>query len=178
MFSRFSLCPTHLPMTATEKTVTYQWKLRPVETTDEPLLYAIYASTRADEMALVTNWDEQQKELFLRQQFQAQYQYYEQIYKNKEFSIILCNGEAAGRLYLDYRPHDIRIVDIALLPAFRNTGIGGSILQTILNKGTQQAKSVSIHVERYNRALHLYQRLGFRVISEENPVYYLMEWKP
>ena len=37
---------------------------RPIRPEDEPFLCRLYASTRADEMALV-DWDEAQKEAFL-----------------------------------------------------------------------------------------------------------------
>jgi len=32
-------------------------------------------------------------------------------------------------------------------------------------------------VERFNPALRLYQRLGFRHVEDQGP-YYLMEWRP
>jgi hypothetical protein len=36
---------------------------------------------------------------------------------------------------------------------------------------------VRIHVERYNPALRLYERLGFRRIADGG-IYFLMEWTP
>jgi hypothetical protein len=35
----------------------------------------------------------------------------------------------------------------------------------------------TIHVERFNPALHLYERLGFR-LAEDKGVYYFMKWLP
>ena len=37
-------------------------------------------------------------------------------------------------------------------------------------------KALTIHVERFNPALRLYERLGFRTI-EDKGVYQLMEWR-
>ena len=51
--------------------------LRPITTDDTDFLYQLYASTRADEMALV-NWPEQQKTDFLSMQFNAQHKYYQE----------------------------------------------------------------------------------------------------
>ncbi len=150
---------------------------RPIEPADDALLKAIYESTRAEEMALVPDWSTEQKDAFLTQQFQAQHQYYQQMYQNKQFGILLFNGRPAGRLYLDHRADEVRIVDIALLPDFRGRGIGENTMRSVLNAAAAAGKSTTIHVERYNRARHLYDRLGFRIINDDNPVYLLMEWK-
>jgi GNAT superfamily N-acetyltransferase len=151
---------------------------RPIEVADESLLSAIYASTRADEMALVPEWSEADKAAFLEQQFQAQHSYYKQHYPKADFQIILFKGQTAGRLYLDRRPHEFRIVDISLLPALRGQGLGEIILKSILEEAAGIHKPVSIHVERFNKALQLYARLGFRILDDSHAVYLLMEWQP
>jgi len=43
--------------------------------------------------------------------------------------------------------------------------------------GRAAGRPVTLHVERLNPALRLYQRLGFR-IEEESPFYLLMAWRP
>jgi GNAT superfamily N-acetyltransferase len=151
---------------------------RPSTPNDREILYQIYADTRSEEMNLVQNWSEAQKSAFLKQQFEAQHEYYHSMYKGAQFLLILYKGQVVGRLYLHQRPETIRIVDIALLSAFRNQGMGRAILQRILDDAARVPLPVSIHVERYNPALQLYQRLGFEITSQEHPVYFLMEWKP
>ena len=151
---------------------------RPITPNDRDILYQIYAGTRADEMNLVTEWSEEQKRTFLQQQFEAQHDYYHSMYQGALFLLILLDQQVAGRLYLQTRSETVRIVDIALLPAFRNRGIGQAILKRIQEDAAGAQLSVSIHVERYNPALQLYRRLGFKIISQEHPVYFLMEWKP
>ena len=66
--------------------------LRPITEQDETFLYRVYASTRAEEL-LHLNWDEAQKESFLRIQFTAQHTYYLQQFPRASFQIILVNGE-------------------------------------------------------------------------------------
>jgi ribosomal protein S18 acetylase RimI-like enzyme len=143
---------------------------------DEAFLRAIYASTRAEELA-VLDWSDQQKEAFLRMQFDAQHRHYQSHFPQAEFLIILENGEPVGRLYLARNPDAFRIIDIALLPQHRGKGIGGTLLKNILHEAAQSGTPVRIHVERNNRALRLYQRLGFEII-EEGPVYLRMEKRP
>lgn len=153
-------------------------QLRPITTADLPVLYEIYASTRAEEVAQVPYWTETDKTTFLTQQFNAQHQYYQEVYATPDFCIIEIDDQVAGRLYLNRSSNDIRIVDIALLPTFRSMGIGTSILQDIFDEATAKNCKVSIHVEYNNRALNLYQRLGFQALHLRNGIYYLMEWTP
>jgi GNAT superfamily N-acetyltransferase len=150
--------------------------LRPVGPGDEPFLYRVYASTREAELAL-TGWDGEQQQAFLRQQFGAQQAYYRQHYQDPAFQVVLCDGVPAGRLYVARWADEIRIVDIALLPPWRNAGIGTALLRGLLAEGAGAGKRVSIHVERFNPALRLYARLGFRQV-EDKGVYLLLEWTP
>jgi len=148
--------------------------LRPVTPEDEPFLYRVYAGTREDELAPL-EWDETQKEAFLRMQFNAQHVFYQEQFPAADFDIILAAEQPIGRLYVDRRDDEIRIVDIALLPEHRNTGIGSALLDNLLTEAAAASKPVRIHVERFNPALRLYDRLGFIQVGD-NGVYYLMEW--
>ena len=146
---------------------------RPIRPGDEPFLSQVYASTRLDELA-VTDWSDEQKSAFLQMQFVAQYKFYQENYTNTDFLIILQDTIEIGRLYVARWRDEIRIVDIALLPPYRGTGIGTTILQGILAEAEAERKPVRIHVERDNPALRLYQRLGF-VMIEDKGVYLFME---
>ncbi len=150
--------------------------LRPMRARDKPFLYRVYASTRTEELAVV-DWSEADKTAFLEQQFEAQHGYYQAQFPDAAFQVIERDGEPIGRLYLDRRAEEIRIIDIALLPAHRRAGIGGALLREILGEADAAGKAVRIHVERNNPALGLYQRLGFREIDDQG-VYLLMQWAP
>ena len=150
--------------------------LRVVDVADEDFLFSVYASTRADEMARV-DWTAGQQEAFLRMQFRAQTQFYIENYPGAEFQVIMLNGQPIGRLYIHKRENEIRIMDIALLPEFRGQGIGLRLLRDILKQGKNLNLPVTIHVEQFNPALRLYQRMGFRP-KEDKGVYLLMEWLP
>ena len=150
--------------------------LRPIEPDDEEFLYRVYAGTREVELAQV-DWDAAQKEAFLHMQFTAQHQYYQEHYAGAAFQVILADGRPAGRLYVARWLDEIRIVDIALLPEYRNAGIGTALLRDLLAEGARAGKPVSIHVERFNPALRLYERLGFTSIADKG-VYLLLEWAP
>lgn len=114
------------------------------------------------------------KAAFLAQQFAAQYAHYTAAYRPvSDFRIIERDGEPVGRLYLYVNRHDVRIVDIAFLPAFRGQGLGTALLSAVIEDARASGRSVSIHVEQFNPAQHLYRRLGFRDVHLEG-TYILM----
>jgi GNAT superfamily N-acetyltransferase len=148
-------------------------RLRPIAPGDELFLSHVYASTRLDELA-VTDWTDEQKAAFLHMQFVAQHKFYQENYTDTDFLIIVQDDTPVGRLYVARWKDEFRIVDIALLPAYRGTGIGATILRDLLAEADAVGKPVRIHVERENPALRLYQRLGF-VMIEDKGVYLFME---
>lgn len=148
--------------------------LRPISKEDEAFLFRVYAGTRTEELQQL-GWDEQAKHDFLTSQFNAQHRYYHEQYPGAEFQLILREDEPVGRLYVNRSNNEIRIVDIALLPEFQRQGIGSALLRTLLAEARDSHLPVRIHVEKFNPAMHLYERLGFRQI-EDQAVYVLMEW--
>jgi ribosomal protein S18 acetylase RimI-like enzyme len=149
---------------------------RPYSDADIPFLRYLYGTTREDEMQRVP-WTDEQKAQFLDMQFTAQKNHYEASYPDCEFLVIEIEGKAIGRLYIDRGEKEIRLTDIALLPEYRGRGIGRMLLEEILEEGRASGRRVTIYVEHYNPARHLYDRLGFRHI-ETNGVYHFMEWVP
>ncbi|MEX2499554.1 MAG: GNAT family N-acetyltransferase [Wenzhouxiangellaceae bacterium] len=142
---------------------------------DRPFLARLYASTRQEELAPVP-WSQDEKTEFLRTQFEAQDSHYREHYADTRRRLIRVDGELVGRLYLQHREDELRIVDIALLPEYRGRGIGGSLLQQVQDEAARAGKAVRIHVEKNNPAYGLYRRLGFRML-EDKGVYDLLEWR-
>lgn len=150
--------------------------LRPAIDDDYDFMRRLYASTRAEEMAQFP-FDESQKAAFLDAQFAAQFQHYAIHYPTCERNIIERDGVPIGRLWIDEWRDQLRLVDIALLPECRGAGIGSALLRDVLARGAASARPVTIHVESFNPALRLYERLGFERV-DTNGVYYLMKWTP
>lgn len=155
---------------------THEVTLRPIGPYDEEFLYRAYTSTRREELTR-TGWSEEQKDSFLRMQFDAQSSYYREHYAGAELSVILADGRPAGRLYVARWPREIRLMEVTLLPMFRGRGMGTRILEALISESEASGKPLSIHVERFNPALGLYERLGFEQ-KEDKGVYLLMQRKP
>jgi ribosomal protein S18 acetylase RimI-like enzyme len=150
--------------------------LRPETDEDLPFLMQVFASTRADELAIVP-WTLEQKRAFLVHQFSAQRQHYRTYFPDAAFDVLERNGSAIGRLYVDERQTRIHVIDIVLIPEVRSGGIGTAILSAIQDYAVTRAKGVDIFVERMNPAKALYDRMGFKVIREEE-IYLEMDWTP
>lgn len=150
--------------------------LRPATAEDREHLLAVYAASRAEELDQVS-WAPGQREWFVAMQFDAQDHEYRRHNPGGSFDVVEVDGQAAGRLYVDRRPGDLRIVDIALLPAYRGAGTGGRLVRDLQDQAAAEGRIVSIHVEAHNRAVRLYQRLGFE-LAEDLGVYRRWEWTP
>ncbi|WP_083570839.1 GNAT family N-acetyltransferase [Mariniphaga anaerophila] len=149
---------------------------RTINPDDLPFLIKLYRSTREEELSL-TAMSEEEKQRFIEFQFNAQHAHYTNAYKDAEFNLVLINNKPAGRLYVWRTESQIRIMDIALLPEHRGKGTGTKLLQALINESKETEKKLNIHVEYYNPALRLYQRLGFKK-TDDTGVYYFMERMP
>lgn len=152
--------------------------LRPVREDDEEFLLDVYASSRADEMALV-NWSEAQKREFLRMQFNSQRSEYTARFPTEaEYSIILYDEQPAGRLWVARTDEQIRLLDIALLPEHQNRGIGTTLLHLLMAEAEHTGRPLRHMIFKLNTAaLRFYERLGFSLF-EEAGAYDHMEWRP
>ena len=145
---------------------------------DLPFVAALYASTRAEEVA-ATQWPEEMQQAFLAQQHQAQHHHYQAHFPAAEWLIIEAAGAPIGRLYLDERDDDLHLIDISLTPERRGGGIGSAILEDLIDQARALNKTISLFVEPPNPARRLYERFGFVSDPErETAVYELMVWRP
>lgn len=149
---------------------------RPVRPEDVDFLRDAYATTRSLEMEMVP-WGEEQKAAFIHSQFTAQQEHYAAYYPCAAHDILLKEGHPIGQRHINRDAEAIHIIDLILMPEYRNRGIGTRILQDLLNEARETQRTVRVHVETFNPALRLCQRLGFLPL-EEIGVYYLMEWRP
>jgi ribosomal protein S18 acetylase RimI-like enzyme len=150
--------------------------LDPATSSDQEFFYRTFASTRAAEVAL-TGWSAEQQESFLRSQFEAQRRGYLMQTPDAQYWVIRQDGTAVGRLIVDRTPNDIHLIDIGLIPEFRRQGIGSALMAAIMQEGQQEQKAVRLFVERFNSAMHWYERFGFKVIGS-GEIYLEMLWNP
>lgn len=138
---------------------------RPIHPGDQDFLCALYASTRAEELA-VLDWPEEMRQAFLDQQFNAQHHYYRQHYADALWLLLLCNGQPIGRLYWWAVGSNATLIDISLVPAERGKGIGRAILARLCDAADGHGQHITLHVEPTNPALCLYLDAGFKLQAD------------
>ena len=148
---------------------------RHITDADLPFLARVYASTRAEELATASTWSDEQKAAFIDHQFRAQHAHYQKYYPEADWLVTRHGSEDVGRLYIERWPTQHRIIDITFLPEHRGRGFGEALLRDLLEEAAAAGKDVSIHVEKFNPAMGLYRRLGFKCV-EDKGVYDLMRW--
>jgi RimJ/RimL family protein N-acetyltransferase len=147
---------------------------RPIQQDDATFLLELYASTRAEELALVP-WTDEQRQAFLRMQFAAQQDHYRKQYPLAIHEIVMASEQPIGQLYVARLEHELRIIDFTLMPDQRNGGVGSFLLRRLLDEAALVAKVVRIYVEDFNPSLRLFERMGFKPVDKEG-MHILMEW--
>jgi len=152
-------------------------KFRSLLPADEDFSHRVYASTRTEEMERV-DWSPEQKEAFLRMQSEAQIKHYRSYYPKAEYQVIQLEDVPIGRLFIERSETSILIMDIALLPEYRNAGIGTAIIRDLMSEAGLAGLPLVLRVEFFNPVIRLYARLGFVKTREVNSVYQEMVWTP
>ena len=150
-------------------------RLRPVRPEDEPFLYALYSSTRKEEIAAF-GWNEAQQQVFLDLQFRGQQRHFQAQALEVDYRVIEQDGSPVGQLVVIRSEREIRLADISLLPEYRGGGIGTALIKDLFAEAKEARKPVTLHVEKLNRAARLYERLGFATTGDTG-LHFKMEWR-
>jgi len=142
---------------------------------DGDFLLSVYASTRPELTGL--GWPAQHHDDFIRLQFDAQTRHYRQSFPDATYWVICVDGEPAGRLIVDHAGDQILIIDIALLPQFRRTGIGTGLVRRLLDQANVGHLPVRCHVLHDSTARRFWEHAGFAAQGRDG-AYVAMERPP
>ena len=149
---------------------------RSVKPEDQSFLVELYKSSRGDDLRGL-GWDEQRISEFLDMQYEALQSFYDSDYREAADELILLEDKPIGRLLIESRPHEIRCIDLGLLPEYRERGLGTGIIQKLQEKARRDNQPLRLQVIRFSRAVNLFDRLGF-VRTSETGTHFQMEWTP
>ena len=124
-------------------------------------------TVRAEEFARVPLPPEQ-LEMLVRMQYQAlRNASYAMQYPSGN-DIILYDGKAVGRIWIYQGGAEHRLVDIALLPEYRNFGIGSELVKAARSAAWEAGMPLTCSVAVDNAAsLRFHERLGFRIVGRD-----------
>lgn len=135
------------------------------------LAYRLFASDKLAQFAAI-GLPLPQAEMLVQMQWRGRNLTYAQQYPGAEDWIIsLMDGTPVGRYSLQRATQGVRMVALAILPEYRNRGIGTKVLQQVAETTAAGNRSFSLRVEKDNSALRLYTRLGFTAINEDEHAY-------
>ncbi len=139
---------------------------RPRTDEDQGLLRALFASYRADELAMIGG-DAEQQQAFVDLQLRARDHHRDATRPGAELAIVTLDGIAVGQLDVHRTEDSVEVLEIALVPGLRGHGLGTALLGRVLAEADDAGVPVRLHVEPGNPAQRLYERLGFAVVAIE-----------
>ncbi|MFT3743525.1 MAG: GNAT family N-acetyltransferase [Pyrinomonadaceae bacterium] len=144
---------------------------------DSDFLFQLYASTREDEVRGF-GWDAAASEAFLRSQFNARERVYKAQFPTATDQIVVVNGFKVGRINVCGNSEALHLIDIAILPEYRNRGLGSTIINSLKSAAAADKLKIFLRVDRSAKtAIKLYRNSGFR-ITAESQIMFEMEWHP
>ena len=150
--------------------------LRACTEADDAFVYDVFCTTWESEVAALPNQNLAQH--VLRIQHIAQERRFASRYPGLQRYIVVRDGQSAGRLYVHESDSLLEVVDLTLMPSFRDHGIGTRIFHELFEHATREGQTISLRVERRNeRATMLYSQLGFDLVSVDDLDNHF-EWAP
>jgi len=131
--------------------------LRPVVSDDSEFLFQVFRLSHG------AGLDEQ----LVRLQLQARNDQYSSQYPGADHDVIVSGDESIGYLYALRGPDAFALIDIALLPEYQGTGIGTQLVSELIELARAVNKPLCAHVLKHSPAWRLWQRLGFRQVSDD-----------
>lgn len=150
--------------------------LRAETDADTDFLFALFAATKAPDMALMPV-DDTVKAHLLQMQYRSMTMTYHSQYPQARFEIVELDGTPTGRLITDVRADCVYYVDIALLPERRMGGLATALMLAVLEEPRRRGVPGRVKVMGTNMAsLRLCQKLGM-VVRGQVPPFVELEWR-
>ena len=114
----------------------------------------IYIDSMRSLMIGLGPWDEVERRAALRRSFKAD-----------DVNIISVKGMDIGWMQVSERDTDYNLAQVQLIEEYCGRGIGTRLITDLLRRARTEGRTVSLSAVRTNRAIALYERLGFRIIN-------------
>jgi ribosomal protein S18 acetylase RimI-like enzyme len=152
------------------------FSLRPAKPSDCPFIESLYHSTRND-LRLI-DADRDFIETLIKQQHHAQSVSYSEHFPDAVDFIVEAQHNRIGRVLIDFAHHEIRIIDMSLIPTARGKGYGAKIIKALKKASNSICTPLVLSVYKTNtKARQLYETEGFKV-THSNQMLDCMAWYP
>lgn len=143
-------------------------RLRPEVEADRPFLRELHDTVRRHEFEPL-GWDDDRIDELLSLQFEVRQTQLETEFPHAERSVVTLDGHDVGRWCVDRTETELHLLDVAFVPDARDRGLGTALLERLIDESRATNRPVRLWVDPTNRALRLYERLGFRRVGEHGP---------
>lgn len=137
---------------------------------DHDFLFEVFCSALVPEDALLAS-PESEREPLLRARFEAREKQYRESYVLADFDVLTVDGKPAGNLYVDRGDDEFVLINISILPRYRNQGIGTAVVGRLVEDAGRLVLPIRARVPHQSRAVHLLQRLGFEQVGDDGVHY-------
>ena len=148
--------------------------LRPARTDDQEFLYRLFCSAHSEKLQLVS-LNAEEKNRLIELMYLGFTRHYSTLAPASDDRVVLLNNESIGRMILLQTSDAIWLADLAILPEYRQRGIGSALIGQLQAESMMSKRPVRLQVPQFDRALRLYQRFGFYKIDTVGP-YLHLEW--
>lgn len=124
----------------------------------------LYVSSMEQHLSALNAWNREKAEAT-----------FESYFKTEEIRIILVGGNHVGWIQVSETAKAINLDQIHLYEEYQNRGIGSRLIMETMAIATDKKKPVLLSLIRGNRAMNLYQRMGFRPDGEDLTKFH-MRW--
>jgi ribosomal protein S18 acetylase RimI-like enzyme len=129
--------------------------LRPAAASDSEFCFQLHKAAMGRYVTAVWGWDEQ-----------VQREFHARAFDPGGWQVISADGTDAGMIDVDYRPGEIYLSRIELLPEYQGCGIGAGLVRELIDEAGRRGQELALDVLAVNhRARALYQRLGLREVG-------------
>ena len=137
--------------------MTIAFELRPSASSDIGFCWPIYRDSMKPLTEEISQWNET-----------AQQKIVEQAVSHAGTSIMRAEKADVGWLQVEETKNVVMLRQIFVLPAMRNRGLGTSFLNWMKERADRKRKDLTLDVMNNNPARHLYDRLGFKIVTTAN----------
>jgi GNAT superfamily N-acetyltransferase len=136
------------------------FSLRPASEDDKGLIFETFKLSMRRYVEWAWGWDEE----FQRHGFWTNLPI-------ENFKVICVTGQSAGALYVEEHEQYHWVRTIFLKPEFQGLGVGSALLVQESARARSAGKHLVLKVIKINPAKRLYDRLGFKVVKEDDVTY-------
>jgi ribosomal protein S18 acetylase RimI-like enzyme len=135
---------------------------RPARPTDLDFARALYFETMRGLIEPLFGWDERHQEESFKGWFDLEHT-----------SIIMADGRDVGWMHTRADAEELFLGSLDVIPDMQRRGIGTHVLRELIAHSERSSQPLTLAVMKNNPAIHLYERLGFRLIREDRYKFYM-----